>query len=143
MLCTIIRPLKPPQDTTADRSALPLILIVEDNPIAAELLTRIVERGGFRTEVARTGTEALAKARGLQPVAIPLDMLLPELDGWDVLARLKRDEATSHIPVLVVSVVDEPQLAIALGACDYLVKPVRANDLLQRLSRFNFKRTAG
>jgi CheY-like chemotaxis protein/anti-sigma regulatory factor (Ser/Thr protein kinase) len=140
---TISLPLKPPQDTTADRSASPLILIVEDNPIAAELLTRIVERGGFRTEVARTGTEALAKARGLQPVAITLDMLLPELDGWDVLARLKRDEATSHIPVLVVSVVDEPQLAMAVGAFDYLVKPVRANDLLQRLSRFNFKPTTG
>jgi signal transduction histidine kinase/DNA-binding response OmpR family regulator len=140
---TISLPLKPPQDTTADRSALPLILIVEDNPIAAELLTRIVERGGFRTEVARTGTEALAKARGLQPVAITLDMLLPELDGWDVLARLKRDEATSLIPVLVVSVVDEPQLAMAVGAFDYLVKPVRANDLLQRLSRFNFKPTTG
>lgn len=140
---TISLPLRPPQDTTTDRSASPLILIVEDNPVAAELLTRIIERGGFRTEVARTGNEALAKARDLNPVAITLDMLLPELDGWEVLARLKRDETTSHIPVLVVSVANEPQLAMALGAFDYLVKPVRANDLLQRLSRFNFKRTSG
>jgi CheY-like chemotaxis protein len=140
---TISLPLRPPQDTSIDRSASPLILIVEDNPVAAELLTRIVERGGFRTELARTGNEALEKARGLNPVAITLDMVLPELDGWEVLARLKRDEATSHIPVLVVTVVDEPQLAMTLGAFDYLVKPVRANDLLQRLSRFNFKRTSG
>jgi signal transduction histidine kinase/DNA-binding response OmpR family regulator len=139
---TISLPLRPPQDTSIDRSASPLILIVEDNPVAAELLTRIIERGGFRTEVARSGNEALEKARGLNPVAITLDMLLPELDGWEVLARLKRDDSTSHIPVLVVTVVDEPQLAMALGAFDYLVKPVRANDLLQRLSRFNFKRTS-
>lgn len=140
---TITLPLRPPQEPRARRSGSPLVLIVEDNPLAAELVTRMVESAGFRTEVARTGTEALGKARDLDPVAITLDVLLPELDGWGVLAQLKRDPATSHIPVLVVSVIDEPQLAIALGAFDYLVKPVRANDLLQRLSQFNFKRTSG
>jgi signal transduction histidine kinase/CheY-like chemotaxis protein len=139
---TISLPLKPPQDKSVERSSSPLILIVEDNLMAAELMTRVIERGGFRTEVARTGHEALEKARGLKPVAITLDVLLPELDGWEVMANLKRDEATCHIPVLVVSVVNEPELAKAFGAFDYLVKPVRANDLLQRLSRFKFARTS-
>jgi signal transduction histidine kinase/CheY-like chemotaxis protein len=124
----------------ADR---PLILVVEDDPVAAELVTHIVERGGFRTEIARTGTEALAKARELHPVAITLDIVLPDLDGWDVLERLKHDETTSAIPVAVVSVVDNPELGAALGALDYFVKPVRAAALLKRLSLFNFQRAIG
>jgi CheY-like chemotaxis protein len=118
-------------------------LVIEDDPVVAELVTHIVERGGFRTEIARTGTEALAKARELHPVAITLDIVLPDLDGWDVLERLKHDETTSAIPVAVVSVVDNPELGAALGALDYFVKPVRADALLKRLSLFNFERTVG
>jgi signal transduction histidine kinase/DNA-binding response OmpR family regulator len=121
----------------------PLILVVEDNEADAELVSHIVERGGFRVEIARTGGEALDKARTSQPVAILLDIVLPELDGWEVLARLKRDETTSSIPVVVVSVVDNPDLGAALGALDYLVKPIRPNQLLDRLRRFNFKRQTG
>ncbi|HYM96350.1 MAG TPA: response regulator, partial [Candidatus Sulfotelmatobacter sp.] len=117
----------------------PLILVVEDDPPAAELLTRQLERSGFQTDVARAGTEALAKARRRKPAAITLDILLPDLDGWEVLTRLKRDEATSEIPVVVVSVVDNPELGCALGALDYFVKPVPAKELMSRLSRFNFK----
>jgi DNA-binding response OmpR family regulator len=117
--------------------------VVEDNEADAELVVHIVERGGFRVEIARTGGDALRMARDLRPVAILLDIVLPELDGWEVLARLKRDEATSSIPVVVVSVVDNPELGAALGALDYLVKPIRANQLLDRLSSFNFKRQAG
>ena len=118
----------------------PLILVVEDNPIAARLVTHIVERGGFRTEVASTGSEALAKARELKPLAITLDILLPEIDGWEVLSRLKHDEATSSIPVVVLSLVDNPELGIALGALDYFVKPVRADDLISRLKGLNIRR---
>ena len=121
----------------------PLILVVEDNEADAELVAHIVERGGFRVEIARTGGEALDKARTSKPAAILLDIVLPELDGWEVLARLKRDETTSGIPVVVVSVVDNPDLGAALGALDYLVKPIRPNQLLDRLRRFNFKRQTG
>jgi signal transduction histidine kinase/DNA-binding response OmpR family regulator len=125
-------------DAGADR---PLVLVVEDDPAVAELVTHIVQRGGFRTEIARTGTEALAMARELHPAAITLDIVLPELDGWDVLHQLKHDEATSAIPVAVVSVLDNPELGAALGALDYFVKPVRASELLKRLNQFNIKRT--
>jgi len=127
---------------TGDASR-PLILVVEDDPPAAELLTRQLQRAGFSTVIARTGTEAVVKARELKPAAITLDILLPDLDGWEVLTRLKRDEATSEIPVVVVSVVDNPELGIALGALDYFVKPVPAKELISRLSRFNFRRGAG
>jgi signal transduction histidine kinase/CheY-like chemotaxis protein len=121
----------------------PLVLVVEDDPPAAELVMRQIEGAGFRTDVARTGAEALAKARELRPAAITLDILLPDLDGWEVLTRLKRDEMTSSIPVVIVSVVDNPELGIALGALDYFVKPVPANELTSRLAKFKFTGKAG
>jgi CheY-like chemotaxis protein len=77
-------------------------------------------------------------ARELKPVAITLDILLPEVDGWEVLSRLKADEATRNIPVVVVSVVDNPALGRALGALDYFVKPVDGKALLSRLSQYRF-----
>ncbi|OLB88052.1 MAG: response regulator [Chloroflexi bacterium] len=120
----------------------PLILVVEDDPAAAELLTRQLVAAGYRTEVARTGREALARARQLQPAAITLDIILPEVDGWEVITQLKSDEKTSGIPIVVVSVVDNPELGLALGAMDYLVKPIEADDLIQRLNRFNLRRSS-
>jgi signal transduction histidine kinase/DNA-binding response OmpR family regulator/CHASE3 domain sensor protein len=117
---------------------LPLVLVVEDNHQASELLARHLDGGGFRMEIARTGTEALSKARELVPAAITLDILLPEIDGWEVLTRLKQDEATRNIPVVVVSVVDNPGLGRALGALDYFVKPVDRQALLSRLGRYTF-----
>ena len=116
----------------------PLILIVEDSPEAAEILARHLESGGFQMRVARTGTEALAMARDLLPVAITLDILLPEIDGWEVLTRLKADELTRNIPVVVVSFMDNPALGRALGALDYFVKPVDRGALLSRLGRYAF-----
>jgi signal transduction histidine kinase/CheY-like chemotaxis protein len=130
----------PSMTTEPDQTERPLILVIEDNPGAAELVTRIVERGGFRAAIARSGTEALEQARELHPAAITLDILLPELDGWEVLSRLKRDPTTSHIPVVVVSFVDSPELGMALGALDYFVKPVHARELIARLSQFHFER---
>jgi signal transduction histidine kinase/DNA-binding response OmpR family regulator len=134
-----------PQPVQVDRPPVavsrPLVLVVEDDPAAAELLIRQIERAGFRTQVARTGSQALAAARAQKPAAITLDILLPDLDGWEVLTQLKNDPATSHIPVVVVSVVDNPELGIALGALDYFVKPVSGAELMSRLARFRLGRT--
>src|SRR5260370_19508888 len=94
--------------------------------------------GGLRIKVARPGAEALKMDRDLKPVAITLDILLTEVDGWEVLNRLKADEATRNIPVIVVSVVDNPALGRALGAFDYFVKPVDGKALLSRLSQYAF-----
>jgi CheY-like chemotaxis protein len=120
-------------------SEAPLVLIVEDDPPASELLARQLQRAGYRTSIARNGQEVLSKAQQLKPAAITLDILLPGLDGWEVLTRLKHDEMTSPIPVIVISVVDNPDLGIALGAVDYFVKPVPAKELIGRLRRFNFR----
>ena len=116
----------------------PLVLVVDDNPQAAEILGRHLELGGFRIEIARNGADALRMAMELKPVAITLDILLPEIDGWEVLTRLKEHEATRNIPVVVVSVVDNPSLGRALGAVDYFVKPVDGKGLLSRLERYTF-----
>ncbi len=121
----------------------PLVLVVEDDPAAAELMTRQLAAAGYRTEVARTGTHALKLARELQPAAITLDIILPEVDGWEVITRLKSDESTSGIPIVVVTVVDNPELGLALGALDYFVKPVDTGALLKRLNSFDFKRISG
>ena len=126
-----------PDAATTDPSR-PLVLVVDDNPQAAEILSRYLHTGGFQTAVARTGPEALRMAGDLKPVAITLDILLPEVDGWEVLNRLKADEATQNIPVVVVSVVDNPSLGRALGALDYFVKPVDGKALLSRLGQYTF-----
>ena len=117
----------------------PLVLVVEDDPASAELITRQIERAGFRTENARNGLEALAMAKEHKPVAITLDILLPGVDGWEVLGRLKRDDMTRDVPVIVVSVVDNPELGTALGALDYFVKPVDSKELVKRLNSFTSK----
>jgi signal transduction histidine kinase/CheY-like chemotaxis protein len=127
----------PPEVASTDLSR-PLVLVVDDNPHAAEILARHLHTGGFRIEIAHTGADALTMARELKPVAITLDILLPEVDGWEVLSRLKADEATRNIPVVVVSVVDNPALGRALGALDYFVKPVDGKALLSRLSQYRF-----
>ncbi len=127
----------PPAVATTDPSR-PLVLVVDDNPQAAEILSRYLHAGGFGTAVARTGPEALRMARELKPAAITLDILLPQVDGWEVLNRLKADEATQNIPVVVVSVVDNPSLGRALGALDYFVKPVDGKALLSRLGQYTF-----
>lgn len=127
-----------PRPRNANHATTPLVLVVEDDPKAAEILDRYLVSAGYRTEIARDGVEALEKARGMRPAAITLDVLLPKLDGWNVLAQLKLDEATAHIPVVVVSVLDQPSHGRALGAADYFVKPVQRDALIARLDRFTF-----
>src|SRR5207237_3024070 len=91
-----------------------------------------------RAAVAWGGVGVLERAGQLRPVAITLDLLLPDLDGWELLNTLKADQETRDIPVLVVTVVDEPELARALGAHDYFVKPVDSRALLSRLDHYTF-----
>jgi CheY-like chemotaxis protein len=74
-------------------------------------------------------------ARSLQPQAIALDAMMPDVDGWEILQALQADPATRHIPVLVCSVWEEPQLAFSLGAAGFLKKPITQRELLAALQR--------
>ena len=106
------------------------MLVIEDDQRSAELLRIFLEEGGFSVTLALDGNEGLESARRLRPAAIILDLLLPQVSGWDVLTQLKGDPALADIPVVIVSMVDERGKGYALGAADYLVKPVGRNELL-------------
>jgi signal transduction histidine kinase/DNA-binding response OmpR family regulator len=113
----------------------PVVLVVEDDPQATELLRLYLEGAGYCVEVARDGEEGFDKARLLHPALLTLDLLLPKVDGWDLLVRLKGEPATHEIPVVIVSIVDQRGRGFALGAADYLVKPISREELLNALHR--------
>jgi len=100
------------------------VLVVDDNPNARDLLDRTLRREGYRTALASSGVEALEIARKLRPAAITLDVMMPGMDGWAVLGQLKADPATCDIPVIMVTVLEDRNLAYSLGASDYLTKPI-------------------
>jgi CheY-like chemotaxis protein len=101
-----------------------------------ELLRLQLEGAGFAVERARDGEAGLETARRLRPAAITLDIRLPKLDGWDFLARAKADPILAEIPIIIVSMLDERGKGFALGAAEYLVKPVGREELLTALGRF-------
>jgi CheY-like chemotaxis protein len=106
-------------------------------------MTRLLTREGFRAATAANGDEGLRLARELRPLAITLDVLLPGLDGWSVLSALKADPATVDIPVIILSIVDDKNLGFALGASDYLTKPINRDRLHATLARYRAGRPCG
>jgi CheY-like chemotaxis protein len=131
-------PLKPQErdgGVTDQQPEVPFILVVEDEGPAQELLVSHLEEAGFRAITVSSGAEAVRKARELRPDVITLDLLMPGKSGWQTLADLKQALSTAAIPVIIVSVVDEGKKALALGAADYLVKPVSKEHLIEAVRR--------
>ncbi|HET7792193.1 MAG TPA: response regulator [Rhizobacter sp.] len=118
----------------AGRGAGPLVLVVEDDPRAANLMRVQLQAQGYRVEFSHSAEEGLVRAAELHPAALVLDIVLPGMDGWDMLAHLKDRADTSHIPVVIVSITDEAQRGFALGAAQVLIKPVTQGDLLAALA---------
>jgi signal transduction histidine kinase/CheY-like chemotaxis protein len=126
-----------PPTPASDRAATrPQVLVIEDDPGAVRLLRAILETDGYDMRVAPDGETGLADARAARPNAIILDVLLSGIDGWEVLRRLKTDEELRDVPVIIVTIVDERDLGLALGAVDYLVKPVDRTALRASLARY-------
>jgi signal transduction histidine kinase/CheY-like chemotaxis protein len=113
----------------------PTVVVVEDDRRSFDLLRVYLEAAGARVVGARDGAEGLDTARRLSPAGVILDIGLPGIDGWEVLAQLKADRRTAAIPVIVVSMLDERGRGFALGAAEYLVKPVGKEQLLAALYR--------
>ena len=113
----------------------PLVLVVEDDPPASELLAHYLRDSGFRVMQTPTGEAALSLARSITPDAITLDIRLPGRHGSDVLADLKSDPRTADIPVVVVSITEDRELGLSLGAADWLVKPARRDDFIASVRR--------
>jgi CheY-like chemotaxis protein len=117
---------------TASRTT---VLVVDDNEDAVRLLERYLNGHAYQVVGARSCEEALRLACDLKPQIITLDVMMPDRDGWEALQALKNHPATCHIPILVCSVLDEPELTFSLGAEEHLTKPISQERLLAALER--------
>lgn len=115
----------------------PLLLVVDDQETAVRMFQRYLSHTNLRLVGVHDGSQVLPLARRLQPQAVTLDIMMPHMDGWEVLQSLQADPTTAHIPVIVCSVWEEPELASSLGAADFLGKPIRRTALLTALARLN------
>ena len=111
------------------------VLIIDDDPLMHDLISRFLARENFKVESAYSGQEGLKKAREVQPAVITLDVIMPDSDGWTLLRELKKDQQLTRIPVIMMTIVDEKNYAFSMGAEDYLVKPVTRKELIDVLSR--------
>ncbi|MBR9989260.1 MAG: response regulator [Gemmatimonadetes bacterium] len=121
----------------------PLVLVIDDDANARDLVLRHLTREGFRVETAADGTSGLEMAQRLRPDAITLDVLMPGMDGWSVLAELKADPELCSVPVVMLSIVDERPLGFSLGAAGYLNKPVDRERLSAQLRQVIPGRSTG
>ncbi len=123
-------PVAPTDYVPSVEDARPTVVVIEDDPSSSELVQVHLGAAGLRPVPVPSGEEGLAAVRALRPTAVVLDIHLPGMDGWDVLAAIKGDPELAETPVVVVSVLPERGRGFALGAADYLVKPVRREELL-------------
>jgi len=119
-----------------------LVLVVEDDEMARELLIITLSEAGYRVAPVSSGKEALLLARKLKPSVITLDIMLPGVNGWDILKNLKGDTVTASIPILVISMDDNKNCSILWGAFDHLIKPVEKDHLLSSLQRVRVTKAA-
>ena len=113
----------------------PKILVIEDDRMAAQLLELHLTSSGYDVVCCDQPEHALEMAADLQPQAITLDLLMKPTSGWEILLQLKHDPRTAEIPVIVVTIVDQPTAGAAIGADDYLIKPVDKATLLAAVAR--------
>ena len=113
----------------------PLVLVVDDEVAARELLASYLD-SEYRTVMAESGAEAVKKAQQIQPDAITLDVLMSGGNGFETLVALRKSPETANIPIIIVSIVDQKQVGFALGAADYLIKPIRKPALLEAIRKY-------
>jgi len=112
-----------------------MVLVIDDEPAARELLVNFLEPEGYQIVTANSGQAGITAAKQLRPDAITLDMLMPGKNGWETLSQLKQDPDTADIPIIIVSVVDEKKAGFALGAAEYLVKPIAKELLVSKIEK--------
>jgi CheY-like chemotaxis protein len=112
---------------------MPTVLVIDDYEGLSRLLKRYLVGYPCRVLAATNGASGLSLARDVQPDAVILDVMMPDMDGWEVLQRLRNHPATQHTAVIICSVFDDPELAYALGASSFLSKPVKREDIIKAL----------
>ncbi len=131
----------PPSDVAAeDAEPLPpaksCVLVIDDDPRQRDLMQRFLSKEGFCIRAAAGGEEGLRLARQLQPAAITLDVMMPDMDGWSLLSALKADAELCDIPVIMLTMVDDRKRGFTLGASDYATKPVDRHRLSRILKKY-------
>ncbi len=128
-----------PTSIAAVESAEPgqgTVLVIDDEAAVRDLMQRFLGKEGFRVVTAHGGEDGLRQARELRPDAITLDVMMPGMDGWAVLSALKADPEVADIPVVMLTIVDDKNLGYALGASDYLTKPIDRERLVTVLKQY-------
>ncbi len=124
-----------PKEAMSIESDGPLAVVIDDDPDALDIYQRVLGRSGYRTRAAANGSDGLQIISETLPDLVLLDIAMPEMDGWDVLARMKAEPELVDIPVVVVSVTDSAERGLALGAVDWLIKPVSPEALTAAAGR--------
>ena len=106
-----------------------IALVIDDEASARDLLKRSLDKNGFQVRTASSGEEGLRLAKELHPSVITLDVIMPVMDGWAVLSALKAEPELADIPVIIITMVDDKSIGFALGASEYLTKPVNRDQL--------------
>jgi signal transduction histidine kinase/CheY-like chemotaxis protein len=123
-------------DARPDSRAGGSVLVIDDDPAAQGLMSAYLTRAGYSVTIASGGTEGLELARKARPDFITLDVMMPRVDGWSVLAGLKADTELAQIPVIVISMVENKSMAYSLGAARYMAKPVNRDRLISVLQEY-------
>jgi signal transduction histidine kinase/CheY-like chemotaxis protein len=141
--CQPLEAVEPDEQATCESSAddsRPTVLVVDDERSMSELIAHHLMQAGYAVAQAFDGEQAIRMAKQLHPFAITLDVVMPKKDGFEVLIELKADPATRNIPVIMVTIRDDRKLALALGAVEFLEKPLNREHLLAILSTIQANR---
>lgn len=125
-----------PEIVLSDEENINTVLVIDDDPTIHDLVKRFLGKQGFQIITANSGEEGLRLAKMIRPQAITLDVMMPGMNGWSVLTALKANPQTVDIPVVIMTMVDDQNLGYALGAAEYLLKPVQAKQLGAILDKY-------
>ena len=124
------------RDTVALVAGQPQVLLIDDDPTVHDLVRRFLQKEGFHVVAAPSGQEGLDLAHKLHPSIIVLDVMMPTMDGWSVLTRLKGDAELSKIPVVMLTMVNNREMGFSLGVDDYMLKPIDRADFVATLRKY-------
>ena len=111
------------------------LLVIDDDAASRELLKRMLEKEGYAVSLCASGADGIAAAKENKPDLITLDVMMPSMDGWAVLSALKSDPATADVPVVMLTMVEDRPMGFALGATEYITKPVQKSRVLEAVAR--------
>jgi len=123
----------------APRSTL-TVLVVDDDPVVHDVLSQTLGKEGYRLLHAKDGADALERMRKEPPDIVTLDVMMPKIDGWSVLGIMKSEPELEHIPVIMLTIVDDRNLGYSLGASEYMTKPIDRNRLISLIHKFDGRR---